>query len=260
MSNLLTTAGHFPLLILIGRPASGKSEIIDYLMRVEFEERVKRFRIGELEVLDDFPMLWTWFEEDHILEKEFHKPRLHTDPKGYFKHNYLWNLLIRRLELDYKKRLKDNPQHMGKKTIIIEFSRGAEHGGYTQALNNFSEDISKSASILYVNVSYQESLRKNRLRFNPQRPHSILEHAMPDEKLENLYFEDDFHKLAGSNPSILTLDSGRFPYAVFENEDDVTSGDADTLGVRLELTLNRLWEVYKSPTNLLPDEPKGAQG
>lgn len=35
----------FPVLILTGRPASGKSEIIDYLLHLDPVERLHRFRI-----------------------------------------------------------------------------------------------------------------------------------------------------------------------------------------------------------------------
>ena len=35
----------FPVLILTGRPASGKSEIIDYLLHLDPAERLHRFRI-----------------------------------------------------------------------------------------------------------------------------------------------------------------------------------------------------------------------
>ena len=35
----------FPVLILTGRPASGKSEIIDYLLHLAPVERLHRFRI-----------------------------------------------------------------------------------------------------------------------------------------------------------------------------------------------------------------------
>ena len=35
----------FPVLILTGRPASGKSEIIDYLLHFDPVERLNRFRI-----------------------------------------------------------------------------------------------------------------------------------------------------------------------------------------------------------------------
>ena len=37
--------------------------------------------VAGVDVLDDFPMLWTWFEEDAILA-EMGKPRLHTDDGG----------------------------------------------------------------------------------------------------------------------------------------------------------------------------------
>ncbi len=69
---------HFDILILIARPAAGKSEIIHYLKQVPDDERVRRFHIGPFVEIDDFPMLWTWFEEDDILERLGY-PRLHTD-------------------------------------------------------------------------------------------------------------------------------------------------------------------------------------
>ena len=54
----------FDVLILIGRPAAGKSEILNHLENIEMEERIDRFHIGQMDVIDDFPMLWTWFEDD----------------------------------------------------------------------------------------------------------------------------------------------------------------------------------------------------
>ena len=69
---------HFDILLLLARPAAGKSEVIHYLKSLPPEERLKRFHLGELVELDDFPMLWTWFEEDDLLERMGH-PRLHTD-------------------------------------------------------------------------------------------------------------------------------------------------------------------------------------
>ena len=47
-------------------------------------------------------MLWTWFEEDAILEKIMHEPRVHTDSDGYFLHRYQWDLLIERISLEYR--------------------------------------------------------------------------------------------------------------------------------------------------------------
>ena len=67
--------GIFPILILNGRPAAGKSEIIDYLKGIPVDERIRRFHIGEFEEFDDFPILWERFEDDDLFEK-YGKPRL----------------------------------------------------------------------------------------------------------------------------------------------------------------------------------------
>lgn len=233
----------FDIIILIGRPASGKSEIIDFLKNLELVERGQKYHAAQMDVLDDFPMLWAWFEEDHLLSKTFGKPRLHTDDQGYFKYDYFWDLLIERLDLYYRKRLRDIPDYHTRFTTIVEFSRGSEHGGYTRAFEHLSDAILSLAGILYVDVPYEESLRKNRRRFNPERPDSILEHSLPDEKLERLYRYDDWNDLCARDPAFLTLRSQRVPFAVFENADDVTTGKPLQLAERLEDTLGRLWEL-----------------
>jgi hypothetical protein len=232
---------HFPILILIGRPASGKSEIIDYLLHTDPAERLRRFRIGRPDVVDDFPMLWAWFEEDHLLSQALGKPRLYTDEQGYFLQPYLWHLLIQRLDLDYHKRLRDDPEYRARTTAILEFSRGSEHGGYAAAFNNLSEDLLSQAAIVYVRVSFEESLRKNSRRFNPDKPDSILEHSLPDAKLERLYRLDDWDDLTRSDTKYLVIRSQRLPYAVFENHDDVTTHQPEKLAARLESVLSGLW-------------------
>ena len=232
---------HFPIQILIGRPASGKSEIIDYLLHADPVERLRRFRVGKPDVLDDFPLLWAWFEEDHILSQVLGKPRLHTDEQGYFLHTYLWHLLVQRLDLEYHKRLRDDPQYHNHSTAILEFSRGSEHGGYRAAFDNLSDVLLSRAAIVYVRVSFEESLRKNRRRFNPNRPDSILEHSLPDAKLERLYRLDDWDDLTRSDPDYVIIRSQRVPYAVFENEDDVTTNKPLELANRLDSIISRLW-------------------
>ncbi len=236
------TKNTFDIIILLGRPASGKSEIIDYLKRSNDEKRHDAFHIGKLDFLDDFPMLWAWFEEDHILEKVLGQPRLYTDSEGYFKYEYLWHLLIERFNIEYPKRLRAENYH-DEHTLIIEFSRGSQHGGYTAALPHLGKDILDRAAIVYVNVPYEESLRKNRRRFNPDRPDSILEHGLPDEKLERLYKEDDWAEFSKSNPEFLTINGVDVPYVVFENEDDVTTDTPSLLAERLEEVLQKLWEL-----------------
>ena len=236
---------HFDILLLIARPGAGKSEVIDYLKHTSITERISRFHIGNFKELDDFPVLWTWFEEDTILESMGH-PRIHTDEDGYFKHLYQWDLLIRRLCLDYTKLLRDSPDYHDKTTTIMEFARGSQHGGFRRAFEHLSKEVIERLAVLYINVSWEESLRKNRARYNPEKPDSILEHGLPDEKLEILYKESDWEEVSQISPTHLNIQGHQVPYAVFENEDDVTTERGPALGSRLEDSLNLLWERYTS--------------
>lgn len=234
----------FPLIILNGRPASGKSEVIHYLKTLPDNTRRDRFHIGKLIELDDFPMLWTWFEEDALLEKQFHHPRLHTDSDGYFISPTLWHLLIARLGLEYQKLLRDNPDLHTTYTILIEFSRGTEHGGYREAYTHLTDEILRQAGILYIDVPYEESLRKNRQRFNPSRPDSILEHGLPDSKLERMYKEVDWHEVAAPEPEIIRINSIAVPYVVFPNHDDVTTVITHVFEKRFESVCDDLWSRW----------------
>jgi len=235
----------FDILLLIARPAAGKSEIIEYLKRMPPEERRRRMHVGSFVEIDDFPMIWAWFEEDALLEKMGH-PRLHTDPEGYFLSNYLWDLLIERIGLEYQKKLRDRPEDDEASTTIIEFSRGTEHGGYRSAFSHISRQILEKAAVLYVDVPWEESLRKNRKRFNPEKPDSILEHSLPDAKLERLYKETDWREVSKADPQSLAIEGMRVPYVVFDNADDVTTQRGEALGARLEQALKDLWRLYEN--------------
>ncbi len=222
----------FPIIILLGRPAAGKSEVIDFLKKTPVEDRLRRFGIGEFVEIDDFPMLWTWFEEDALLEKVLHHPRMHTDAEGYFLYQYQWDLLIERISLEYQKNLRD-PDYAESTTTIIEFSRGTEHGGYASAFQHLSEAILEKAVIVYIKVTYEESLRKNRKRYNPARPDSILEHGLPDAKLERMYKEVDWDEVSAESPTHITIKGHRVPYVVLDNMPSKTD-DPATLGPALE--------------------------
>jgi hypothetical protein len=229
------------VLLLLGRPASGKSEIIDYLQGRDPGERRQRFRVGDPIVLDDFPLLWAWFEEDEILAR-MGRARLHTTADGYFSERHFWNVLVRRLCLEYDKLRAVEPLgSSGRRTVIIEFSRGSEHGGYREAFDHVSEAVLAAAAVIYVSVSFEESLRKNRRRFNPQRPDSILEHGLPDDKMDRLYRRDDWESLPRDGAGSLLVRGRAVPAVTFENEDDVTTPRGEALGARLETSLQRLW-------------------
>lgn len=238
----------FDIILLTGRPGAGKSEVIEYLKHTPLDERIRRFHIGKFEEIDDFPMLWTWFEEDAILE-EMGFPRLHSDKGGYFLGNHLWNLLIRRIGLEYQKKRINNSDYEREYTTILEFSRGKEHGGYQTAFSHLLPEMVEKMAILYIDVSWEESLRKNKKRFNPDNPGSILEHSLPDSKLERLYKEIDWQDVSKQDPEFLHIQNVRVPYVVLDNSDDVTTTRGDTLGKRLEQTLNQLW-IFQNTTLL----------
>jgi hypothetical protein len=232
---------NFDILMLLARPAAGKSEVIRYLKSVPLAQRLSRFHVGAVDEIDDFPMLWTWFEEDDLLS-QMGRPRLHSTPDGYFLDDSLWDLLIRRISLEYHKRQRDYPGRGEPVTALIEFSRGRQHGGYRQAFQHLSPEVAEHSAILYIDVTYEESLRKNRRRFNPDRPDSILEHGLSDEKIERLYRDNDWDELTGGAKSgRIPIQGIAVPFVVFDNADDVTTPGGEPLGQRLEATLGKLW-------------------
>jgi len=231
----------FKTLFFLARPAAGKSEIIHYLEGLAEDERKQRFYVGNMIALDDFPMLWSWFEEDDLLE-QMGKPRLHTDKEGYFKFPYLWDVLIKRIGLNYQKLARDID--LRDATVIIEFSRGKEHGGYRSAFNHIDPWMVENAGIIYVDVSWEESLRKNRKRFNPDKPDSILEHGIPDKKLKRMYHETDWDEISKNSPDYVQIANNNVPYVVFDNKDDLTSHIDEQFVERLDDCFKKLWQLY----------------
>ncbi len=229
---------HFPILIITGRPAAGKSEVIDYLKKIDTRERLARFHIAEFEELDDFVYVWETFETDDILTRHG-KPRLWTDNHYYFNDHFIWNLYIERINLTYRKKLARDPGYHDGMTTLVEFARGGEHGIF-EALSFLHEEILRRASLMYINVSYEESVRKNRRRARRGEEDSILYHSLPDEKMEFYYRTNDWEKLAAKDPACIEVNGFRIPYAVFQNEPEKTL-DPVLIGNELEKVTTRLW-------------------
>jgi hypothetical protein len=242
----------FDIILLNGRPAAGKSEVIDYLKGIPVAERIRRFHIGEFLELDDFPILWEQFEDDDLLEK-MGLPRLISNRTfeykgktydGYvFKEKWYWNFLIAKLSRRYERLLRDNPGfHKNDRTVFIEFSRGSEHGGFKTAYDYLSDVILQNAVTLYIYVDFEESMRKNRRRYNPDKPDSILQHALEDLKMEMLYKGSDWEEFA-ADPEYLKVKEFKVPYGVFDNMPEKTD-KPEVLGAHLEEVLTRVWQVY----------------
>lgn len=235
----------FDIIILNGRPAAGKSEVIDYLKSVPVPERIRRFHIGEFDEFDDFPILWERFEDDDIFARHGF-PRAHTTEDYYFKDHFFWNFLIERLNISYQKATRDDPSYHDTRTALIEFSRGGERG-FEEAYGYLAPAILERAGIVYIKVSYEESVRKNQRRANKDRPDSILQHSLPDDKMEFYYRKNDWDRLAAQDPHFINVNGSAVPYSVLENEPEVTD-DPERLGRALEKVFGDLWSVYRERT------------
>jgi hypothetical protein len=232
-------AQRFETIILIGRPAAGKSEVIDFLKKTPEAERARRFHIGPFSELDDFPFVWETFEIDDLLET-LGQPRVFTTRDYYFKGDHLWNLFIERINLEFRKRLARDPDFTKRQTVLVEFARGGENG-FGEAFAHLADEILCRAGIVYINVSYQESVRKNRRRFDPAQADSILYHSLPDEKMEFYYRSNDWERLsAGRKSGRIRVRGFEVPFAVFDNEPEKTD-DPGKLGPALEVVFTTLW-------------------
>lgn len=234
---------NFPVLIITGRPAAGKSEVIDFLKHTDPASRSSRFHIGDFDELDDFVYVWETFEIDDILARHG-KPRIWTDDKYFFKDQFIWNLYLERINLEYRKKLARDPAYPDKMTTLIEFARGGETG-ISEALSFLHEEILKRAALMYIRVSYEESVRKNRRRARKGMEDSILYHSLPDEKMEFYYKTNDWEKLEAKHPHTIEIKGFRVPYAVFENEPEKTL-DPVKIGDELERVATKLWGMRKS--------------
>lgn len=228
----------FEVILFFGKPASGKSEVIDYLKKVPLEERIKRFHIGNFKELDDFKLLWEKGEEDDILEKLGQK-RLYTQrhPTGYLVSNkFLYKILIKELNLLYKKTKFEKDE-----TVFIEFSRGGKDG-YRTGLSLVDSEILKKAAIVHVNVSYKETVRKNLRRYSVDEKESILKHSVPEEVMQR-YKVDDWDALTKENPDYINIRNIKVPYVDLQNEPEITD-KPEILGKELEKILTRLQDLY----------------
>lgn len=226
------------IIILIGRPAAGKSEVIDFLKKTPVAERSGRFHVGNFEEIDDFVYVWETFEVDDILSRHG-RQRVWSDEKYWFKDEFIWNLYIERINLAYRKKVAADPNYHAGMTSIVEFARGGEKG-FGDAFSYLHEDILKRAGIVYIRVPYEESVRKNRRRARPGQEDSILYHSLPDEKMEFYYKTNDWEKLTSKDPNFIQVKNFKVPYAVFENMPEKTD-DPVKLGAELERVTGKLW-------------------
>lgn len=236
---------HFPILIITGRPAAGKSEVIDFLKKCDPIVRLERFNIANFEELDDFLYVWETFELDDLMS-QMNKPRIWSDEKYWFFEPYIWDLYMKRLALDYKKKVVKDPSYHEKMTTIVEFARGGDNA-IQHALSFLSDEMLEKAVLMYIKVTYEESLRKNRRRARKGEEDSILYHSLPDEKMEYYYKTNDWEEIEKKDPQFIHVRNFKIPYAVFENMPEKTH-DPLLIAEELERVTTKLWNVFQSRT------------
>jgi hypothetical protein len=230
------------VILLIGRPAAGKSEAIDFLKQLPDEKRLQDYHIAPFEELDDFLYVWQVFEDDNIRE-HMGLPRRDTDTNLYFLDDRIWDFFIERIDLDFRKKLARDPSFLEHHTVLMEFARGGENG-FTNAFQHLSDDVLARAAILYIDVSFEESVRKNRRRYRPEQADSILYHSLEDAKMERYYKDNDWPRLSeGHDEGFITVKGRKVPFAVFHNEPEKTL-DPDLLGSALRDVTGRLVKLF----------------
>ena len=150
--------------------------------------------------------------------------------------------LTSKLEKECRKLLDEKhaqyPETLENKTIIVEMSRGgAENAslplqdpfGYQYTLRQFCPEILSNAAILYIEVTPEESRRKNRERFDPNNPGDSVAHMTPELVMIKNYGIDDIPYLRSQTEKENTITVKQYdktyyvPIGTFNNMPDRTT-------------------------------------
>jgi hypothetical protein len=237
----------FDHLLLLGRPAAGKSEFIDFMKKTPNEERAEQFHIGRFEELDDFVWLWERFCDDDLWEEAGYD-RIFSNV--YDGNNYgikqemgkMFDMMLAKFNHEAASRYISKPEFYQEGTVIVEFARGGKDG-YARALPKLSKDILERAAILYVQVSFEESWRRNVSRYEEKMRHSILAHMVPRETMEAFYKLDDWTTYTDGRPEgTLDVNGIEVPFVTMNNEPELT--ERGPLADRYGPALSKLWKMY----------------
>lgn len=226
-----------PYLLLLGRPAAGKSELIQFLAGLPADERAATYHLGRLRVADDFPILWAKFAEDDIWE-QVGRGRLHSRRSGEnyaVADDHLWPFLILRLGEE----LVRNPARPGE-TVLVEFARGGPTA-YRDALARLAPEILRAGAILYLDVSFEESWRRNITRYDRARRDGLLTHSVPREEMERTYARDDWAALAPRGSGYIEPQGIRVPYVTVPNTPEPTA--KEHFARRFQPAFETLWDL-----------------
>jgi hypothetical protein len=236
----------FENLFVLGRPAGGKSEFIGFMKTCPAAERAAAFGIGRFEEIDDFPWLWEACLDDDARELRG-EPRLVSEktPEGYnITRPKFRGSLVDRFNAAIAARDAANPRFYDDGTLLIEFARGRDDG-FRESLERFRPEILARAAILYIDVSFDESFRRNNARYRKGQEESILFHKVPDRDMLGFFRENDWAAITGGAPDGgLTLAGVHVPFVSMPNEPEST--DPVILRDRYARALGRLLDLYRT--------------
>ena len=237
----------FDHILLLGRPASGKSEFIDFLKGIPDKERAEKFHIGTFEEVDDFPWLWEKFMEDNLWERAGF-PRLYS--KHYMPDNpglapegeKLFHLCMQKFNDLIAERYLPRPTFYDDHTLFIEFARGSRPT-FKDALEALSPAILERAAIFFIYVTKEESWRRNVARYQEKQKHSILAHMVPKETFDYFYSDHNWLTLTRDEPAgRLDVHGIRVPFVTMNNMPEST--DPAVLTKRYGEALEKLYTLW----------------
>jgi hypothetical protein len=236
----------FEHLFVLGRPAGGKSELIDFMKQLSDAERARRFGIGRFDEVDDFPWLWEACLEDDAREARS-EARLVSErtPEGYnITRTKFRNSLVLHFNQVITAKYLANPAFYEQGTLLIEFARGRDDG-FRDSLELFDPAILRRGAILYIQVSFEESFRRNSSRYKPGQEESILFHKVPDRDMLGYFRDNDWQQITDGLPDgRLDVAGVKIPFVSMNNEPE--SKDPAVLGERYARALQRLLELFRT--------------
>jgi hypothetical protein len=211
------------------------------------EDLAEKYHIAKFKEVDDFFWLWEKFLEDDIWEEAGH-PRIFS---AYKDGNYnvipqmerLYDFMFAKFNKVIKEEFLSKNDFYKYATVFIEFSRGGERG-YDNALSRLSKEVLEKSSIFYVDVTFEESWRRNVARYEEKLKHSSLAHMAPRETMERYYKIDDWKKITcGKESGFLEYNGVKIPFVTMNNFPELNERDA--LSKRYQPHLDRLMELSK---------------
>jgi hypothetical protein len=236
----------FEHLFVLGRPAGGKSEFIDFMKKLPADRRAREFAVGRFEEVDDFPWLWERCLEDDGREARGER-RLVSErtPEGYnITQPGFRSSLVARFNETISANYFAKPGFYEDGTLLIEFARGVGDG-FRASLERFDPAILRRAAILYIQVSFEESFRRNSARYKPGQEESTLFHKVPDRDMLGFFRDNDWREITGGAPDgWLEVAGVRVPFVSMNNEPEST--DPAVLGPRYAAALGRLRDLRQT--------------